>query len=73
MKRLEDYTVVVAPNDSATWWAYVPAIDGCQALGESPEEAQTELAHVFSMIAEIYDQDGRILPEDIKELVPFAS
>jgi predicted RNase H-like HicB family nuclease len=34
--------------------AYVPAIKGCHALGETPEEARSELQNVFDMIAEEY-------------------
>ncbi len=51
-KRLEDYTVVVRPDDNATDVAYVPAIDGCHAWGCTPEGARAELANVFEMIAE---------------------
>ncbi|MCU0552768.1 MAG: type II toxin-antitoxin system HicB family antitoxin [Leptolyngbya sp. Prado105] len=52
MKFLTDYTIVVRPDDNGTFVAYVPAIKGCHALGETPEEAQSELQNVFEMIAE---------------------
>ncbi len=51
-KRLEDYPVVVRPDDNGTFVAYVPAIDGCHAWGRTPEEARAELDNVFEMIAE---------------------
>lgn len=51
MSSLRDYTVVIRPDDNGTFVAYAP-IPGCHALGNSPEEAQKELANVFEMIAE---------------------
>ena len=50
MKTLLDYTVVITPNASA-FLAYVPAIEGCHALGATPDEARSELDGVFEMIA----------------------
>ena len=52
MARLEDYAVVTRPDDNGTFVAYVPAIDGCHALGRTPGEAQSELRHVFEMLQE---------------------
>ena len=73
MKTLDDYTVVVAPNDETTWWAYVPALAGCHALGDTAEEARRELTGVFEAFVEIYEEDGRELPVDVRELIPVAS
>ena len=58
---LRDYTVVTRPDDNGTFVAYVPAIDGCHAWGASPDEARSELAPVFDMIAEEYARAGRRL------------
>lgn len=66
MKRLHDYTVVLRPDDNGTFVAYVPAIPGCHAWGKSPEEAQNELLNVFEMIKEEYEEEGRMLPEDVE-------
>jgi predicted RNase H-like HicB family nuclease len=50
VERLEQYTVVVRPDDNGTFVAYVPAIPGCHAWGETAAQARIELDHVFEMI-----------------------
>ena len=52
--RLEQYTIVVRPDDNGTFAAYVPAIEGCHAWGKTAEDARSELANVFEMIREEY-------------------
>jgi predicted RNase H-like HicB family nuclease len=71
MKTLADYTVVVMPDDG-TWVAYVPALEGCHAVADSPEEARAELDNVFQMFREIYEEEGRQLPPNVRELVAIA-
>ncbi len=58
MKRLYDYTIILRPDDNGTFVAYVPAIPGCHAWGQTPEEAQAELIDVFEMIREEYKEEG---------------
>lgn len=65
MKRLYDYTVVLRPDDNGTFVAFVPAIPGCHAWGQTPEEAQMELLNVFDMVKEEHEEEGRMLPEDV--------
>jgi predicted RNase H-like HicB family nuclease len=65
MKRLHDYTIILRPDDNGTFVAYVPAIPGCHAWGETPEEAQAEIVNVFEMIKEEYREEGRQLPQDV--------
>ena len=65
MKRLHDYTIVLRPDDNGTFVAYVRAIPGCHAWGETPEEAQAEIVNVFEMIREEYREEGRQLPQDV--------
>ncbi len=72
MKTLADYTVVVMPDDG-TYVAYVPALEGCHAVGSSPDEARSELDHVFAMFLEEYEESGETMPPDVKELVAVAS
>lgn len=62
---IESYTMVVQPDDNGTFVAYLPAIEGCHALGRTPAEAQSELALVFRMIVEEYAEVGRSLPRDV--------
>lgn len=65
MAQLDQYTII-RPEDNGTFVAYGPAIPGCHAWGRTPDEARTELAHVFEMIQEEYKQDGRPLPRDVE-------
>ena len=73
MKSLQDYTTVIRPEDNGTFVAYVPAITGCHAWGQTPEEARTELLNVFEMIREEYQEEGRMLPEDVELVIAHAS
>lgn len=50
MKSLQNYTIVIRPDDNGTFVAYVPAISGCFAWGKTPDEARAELVFVFEMI-----------------------
>lgn len=54
MELLQNYTIVIRPDDNGTFVAYVPAISGCHAWGKTPDEARAELAFVFQMIQEEY-------------------
>ncbi len=54
MKSLSDYTTVIRPDDNGTFVAYVPAIPGCHAWGQTSEEAGAELVNVFEMIQQEY-------------------
>ena len=62
MKSLKDYTIVIRPDDNNTFVAYVPAIEGCHAWGETFEAARAELENVCAMILEEYQEIGRSLP-----------
>jgi predicted RNase H-like HicB family nuclease len=72
MRSLNNYTIVLRPDDNGTFIAYVPAIVGCHAWGKTSEEAQSELVHVFEMIQEEYQEIGRALPEDIEVSISCA-
>jgi predicted RNase H-like HicB family nuclease len=72
MRSLKNYTVVLRPDDNETFVAYVPAINGCQAWGQTIEEAQSELAYVFEMIQDEYQEAGRELPADVEVAVTHA-
>lgn len=65
MKSLQDYTVVIRPDDNGTFVAYVPAIPGCHAWGATPDDARSELVNVFDMIREEHGAAGRPLPRDV--------
>lgn len=72
MSSLKSYTVVLCPDDHGTFGAYVPAIAGCHAWGRTMEEAQAELAYVFEMIRDEYQEAGRELPKDVELSVTHA-
>ncbi|MBD2681342.1 MULTISPECIES: type II toxin-antitoxin system HicB family antitoxin [Nostoc] len=73
MKSLQHYTTVIRPDDNSTFVAYVPAIPGCHAWGQTPDEARTELVYVFEMIQQEYEEQGRSLPEDVELVIANAS
>jgi len=73
MKSLQNYTIVIRPDDNGTFVAYVPAITGCHAWGKTPDEARNELVFVFEMIQEEYAEQGRSLPEDVELTIANAS
>jgi predicted RNase H-like HicB family nuclease len=72
MKQLQDYTMVVRPDDNGTFVAYLPAIPGCHAWGETSEQACEGLADVFEMIQEEYRESEKPLPEDVEVVVANA-
>lgn len=72
MKSLHDYTIVVQPEDNGTFVAYVPAIASCHAWGQTPQEAQQELANVFEMIRDEYLETGRTLPNNVELVASHA-
>lgn len=73
MKSLQDYTIVIRPDDNNTFVAYVPAIEGCHAWGETAEKAKAELDNVFDMILEEYQEMGSSLPLDVELVINNAS
>jgi predicted RNase H-like HicB family nuclease len=66
---LDDYKVVLYRNQSEGWVGEIPAIPGCYALMPTKEEALSELARVFEMIAAEYRENGLRLPTDTTEIV----
>jgi len=58
-RSIETYTVILRPDDNGTFVAYVPAIEGCHAWGQTRTEAQSALTQVFAMICEEYQEAGR--------------
>jgi predicted RNase H-like HicB family nuclease len=66
---LDNYKVVLYRNQPEGWVAEAPAISGCYALMPTREEALTELARVFDMIAAEYQEKGQALPADTTEIV----
>ena len=73
MKALQDYTIVIRPDDNGTFVAYVPAIEGCHAWGETSAAARAELDNVFSMIQEEYQEKGNLVPQDVELIIANAS
>lgn len=66
MKSLFDYQVICRRDDNGSYVAYVPALAGCHAIGNSPGEAQQELQNVFEMIAEEIVASGQGWPPDVQ-------
>lgn len=72
MRTLFDYQVVCRRDDNGSYVAYVPAIEGCHAIGASPEEAQKELENVFQMIVEEFSESDKPLPKDVQLTIAHA-
>ena len=66
---LDDYKVVLYRNQPDGWVAEVPAISGCYSLMPTREEALAELADVFRMISEEYQERNEPLPADTTAIV----
>jgi len=62
MKTLLDYHVVCRQDDNGSFVAHVPAIDGCHAIGRTPDQALQEHHNVFAIIAEEHAERGQALP-----------
>jgi predicted RNase H-like HicB family nuclease len=72
MKRLQNYTMVIRPDDNGTFAAYIPAIPGCHAWGKTQEDAQAELDSVFEMIFLEYKENGLPMPDDVELKLAYA-
>jgi predicted RNase H-like HicB family nuclease len=72
MKTLFDYHVVCHRDENGSYVAHVPAIEGCHAIGATPQEAQQELHNVFAMIVEEFVERGQPLPEDVELTIAHA-
>lgn len=72
MKTLSHYTIVLRPDTNGTFIAHVPALSGCHAWGQTPQEAREELNNVFDMIRDEYLEEGRSLPQDVELVVAHA-
>jgi predicted RNase H-like HicB family nuclease len=70
MKSLQDYTIIIRPDDNGTFVAYVPAIPSCHAWGQTMDEARAEIVNVFEMIQEEYFDEERArmpVPQEIAQ------
>ena len=58
----DDYKVVLYRNLPEGWVAELPGIPGCHALMPTREEALIELAAVFQLISDEYEERNEPLP-----------
>lgn len=66
---LDDYKFVLYRNHPDGWVAEIPSIPGCHALMATREEALAELAAVFQMISEEYEERNEPSTADTTEMV----
>ncbi|MEO8129119.1 MAG: type II toxin-antitoxin system HicB family antitoxin [Bryobacteraceae bacterium] len=66
---LDDHKVVLYRNRPDGWVAEIPAIPGCYALMPTGEKALTELAAIFRLISEEYEERKQPVPADTTEIV----
>jgi len=67
--EFDDYRIVLYRNRPDGWVAEIPAIPGCYALMASREEALAELASVFQLISDEYQERRQMLPADTTAIV----
>jgi predicted RNase H-like HicB family nuclease len=65
----DDYKTILYRQEDGSWVAEIPAIAGCYALMPTKEQALAELAGVFQMIRQEYEEKGLSLPADTTEIV----
>lgn len=65
MKTINNYAIVLHPDDNRTFVAHIPAIRGCHAWGETPEQAREELKNVFAMICEEFLEAKQLKPRPL--------
>ena len=65
----DDYKTILYRQEDGSWVAEIPAIAGCYALMPTREQALAELAGVFQMIRQEYEEKGLSLPADTTEIV----
>ena len=68
MASVFDYKVVLYRQSDNSWAAYVPAIEGCQAVMPTRDEVLAEIQNVFDMIEEERAELGQSMPAD-QELI----
>ena len=68
MPTANDYSIVLHRQNDGWWVAQIPAIEGCQALMPTRDEALNELQLVFEMISAEFLARGKALPAN-RELV----
>ena len=69
LMSFDDYKVVLYRHQPAGWVAEIPAIPGCHALMPDREQALVELAAVFRLISDEYEDRKQPLPADTTEIV----
>lgn len=58
------------PAEDHGWmyWAEIPALQGCKAWGDTPEETLKSLLAVAQAIIQVCQEDGQALPEALSPL-----
>ena len=65
----DDYKVVLYRNEPDGWVAEIPAISEYYALMPTREDALRELADLYRLIADEYEEEHQPLPADTTEIV----
>lgn len=63
---LFDYIVICRRDTNGSFVANVPALEGCQALGRTPKEAQHELYSVFDLFVDEFEKAKQPMPDDVR-------
>ena len=65
---LHDYKVIAYRQQDGSWIAEAPSFPSCYAVMDTKDEAIKELEVVFEMLAGVYQESGRALPNDTTQL-----
>lgn len=65
----DDYKVLLYRNQPDGWVAEIPSVPGRHALMPTREEALVELAMIFRLISEEYQERNQPLPADTTAIV----
>ena len=57
------YAVVIERSKDGSYWACVPDLPGCISAGDTPEEAQRNIAEAISFHIESLRDHGEPVPE----------
>jgi predicted RNase H-like HicB family nuclease len=61
-------TVIEKGDDETTWGAYVPALPGCKAVGDSSDEVENNIKSAIEIHLELMQESGQTIPDTISKV-----
>jgi antitoxin HicB len=66
MDRERQFTITLHPQPEGGYTVLVPALPEVVTEGDTREEAMANAREAIEVVLEIYREDGREIPEDVK-------